>query len=976
MRSRSGNASVLPSLAAVVAAALAAFAPLQAESKPISQYINRVWRTENGLPQSSVQAIVQTRSGHLWLGTQEGLVRFTGIDFTVFDKKTQPAFRNNDIRALIEGRDRLWIGTANGLLSYRNGGFRTHFTNRPAADFISGLFEDAEGTLWIGTYGGLGRLRENRFDFFTTLDGLASNVVTAVCRDRAGIVWIGTADGLNRMKDGRISVYTRTDGLPHDFITALQETGDGSLWIGTRGGLARLKDGRFRVYTTRDGLTSDSVISLYEDREGCLWIGAERKGLNRFEAGVFTSFTMKDGLSDDYVLSICQDREGLIWVGTYAGGLNRLWKGKFTTYTTHDGLPGDDVRVILEARDGSFWIGVREGGLARFRNGEITAYSMKDGLPDNTVRALFEDDQGRLWIGTNNGLSCFRDGRFVNYSRRDGLAHDFVRCIVQDPAGRIWVGTTGGGLHLFDRGRLIPYLDRGIPDTVIRSLTVARDGSLWIGANDGLAHWRDGVYTRYSSESGLSADPVYAIHEDAAGTFWIGTYGGGLYRFKDGRFTAITIRQGLFNDVVFQILEDDAGSLWMTCNVGLYRVRKSDLNDFADGRTASVECVSYGMADGLRSAECNGNAQPAGWRARDGRLWFPTIAGVVVIDPARIEHNTQPPLVAIDRALIDAVEYCPVLDAVAPPGGGSLEFQFAGLSFIAPERVKFRYRLEGYDRGWIEAGNRRGAYYTNIPPGRYRFLVTACNNDGLWNTEGASFEFRLRSHYYQTVWFYGLGVLALAGAVLAFYQIRVGRLKARERTLAGLVDERTRDLAETNRKLTRAARELKRLANTDGLTGVSSLRHFRRVLDAEWRRAKRQEIPLSLITADVDYFKAYNDNYGHHAGDRCLRAIARQMKETATRAGDLVGRCGGDEFVALLPATDAGGAAAVAERLRGRVEALGIRHEFSPVSDRVTLSIGVSTRVPGRKQTKEALIKASDAALYRAKRAGRNRSIS
>ncbi len=957
----------------VFLAAISVCAPLLEAAKPIAQYINRVWRTENGLPQSSVQAILQARSGHIWLGTQEGLVRFNGTDFTVFDKKSNSEFRNNDIRVLHEGRDRMWIGTANGLLSYKNGRFQTHFTNRPAGDFISGLFEDSQGTLWVGTYGGLCRLKEGRFEFTTTLEGLASNVVTAVCTDREGAVWIGTANGLDRMKDGRISVYTRENGLPHDFITSVLETRDGSLWVGTRGGLVRFQDGRFRVYTTKDGLTSDTIISLYEDREGCLWIGAERKGLNRFGDGVFSSFTMRDGLSDDYVLSICQDREGIIWVGTYAGGLNRLWEGKFTTYAMREGLPSNEVRTILEGCDGSVWIGTREGGLACLRGGEMKTYSMKDGLPDNTVRALFEDKDGRLWIGTNNGLSCYRDGRFVNFSRKDGLAHDFVRCIVQDQAGRLWVGTTGGGLHLFDRNRLICYLDKGIPDTVIRSLTVARDGSLWIGTNDGLCHWQNGKYARFSSADGLSADPIYAIHEDSEGTFWIGTYGGGLFRFKNGRFTHYTIRQGLFNDVVFQILEDGRGDLWMSCNVGIYRVKKRDLDDYAAGKIEAISCVSYGMPDGLRSAECNGNAQPSGWKTRDGRLWFPTIEGVVVIDPDRIEQNKQAPLVSIDQVLINAVDCCPALKADAPPGGGSLEFHFAGLSFIAPERVRFKYKLEGHDDEWIEAGIRHNAFYTNIPPGRYRFRVIACNNDNMWNSEGASFEFRLRPHFYQTKWFYALTVLALMAVGLGLYQLRVRQFKARERELAGLVAEKTKDLAEANQKLGAANKELERLANIDGLTGVFNRRFFMDVLEVEWRRAERQGIWLSLLMADVDHFKAYNDNYGHQAGDQCLKIIARMMKKTVTRAGDLMGRYGGEEFIVVLPATDLQGAGTVAERLRSQVKTLGIKHEFSQVSDRVTVSLGVATMRPKRGQSMNALVKASDEALYKAKRAGRNR---
>jgi diguanylate cyclase (GGDEF)-like protein len=946
---------------------------------PLSSYVCRNWSTRDGLPQVSVQAIVQTHNGFLWLGTQEGLVRFDGVKFTVFDKKNTPEFRHSDVRALCPGRDgRLWVGTANGLLSYKDGVFSSHFLDRnPSGNFVSCLFEDAQGTLWIGTSGGgLNRLKNGSLTTFTTREGLSADVVTSVWSDREGVIWAGTANGLSRLRDGKFSLYTSKDGLPSDFVTAIRETADGSLWIGTRRGLVRRKDGLFRVYTTNDGLTSDAIGCIFEDRQGGVWIGTERKGLNFFEDNRFYGYTTKEGLSNDFILSICQDREDVIWLGTYGGGLNRLWKGKFTTVTMRDGLPSNEVRTILEGRDGSVWIGTLNGGLARFRGGTGTTFSTRDGLPDNMIRALFEDADGALWIGTNNGLSCYKSGRFITYSRKDGLTHDYVRCIVRDLAGRLWIGTSGGGVHLFHEGRLINYRDKGIPENVIRCLAVGRDGSLWVGSNTGLTRWQEGKATHFSEKDGLPREPLYAIFEDEDRVLWLGSYGGGLCRFKDGRFSRITVKEGLFNDVVYRILDDDQGNLWMSCNLGIYRVEKTSLNGVAQGTRSRVNCVSYGIADGMLSSECNGNAQPSGWKTGDGRLWFPTNEGAVVISPKSIPKNTLPPLVSFEQVLINGKAYYPGLKAGVPPGPGSLEFHFAGLSFIAPEKMKFRYKLEGFDPNWVEAGTRRDAFYTNISPGSYRFSVIACNNDGLWNETGASFDFTLTPNFYQRKSFFALiGVMVfLAG--FGILRWRVHRFRARERELTVLIEARTKDLADVNRRLEGANEKLEHLATHDGLTGIVNRRHFMNVFEVEWRRAERLSLPLSLIMADVDNFKAFNDRYGHQAGDECLKALASLMAATVARAGDLVGRYGGEEFIFLLPATDAEGAARVAERVRTKIETESLRHESSSVCDHVTVSFGVATVVPKRDISAGMLVKASDGALYQAKKDGRNRTES
>jgi PAS domain S-box-containing protein len=372
------------------------------------------------------------------------------------------------------------------------------------------------------------------------------------------------------------------------------------------------------------------------------------------------------------------------------------------------------------------------------------------------VMATYVDRQGTLWIGTRGGLSRMEGGRFVTYTTRQGLSNNNVSAIYEDPSGNLWVGTAGGGLN-----RL-----------------------------------KDGKFTTYSTANGLSNDVVWSLYGEDDGTLWIGTNGGGLVRLKDGKFTSFTTRDGLFDDAVFQILDDGHGNLWMSSNKGLFRANKAQLNAFALGATHSIHCVSYGTADGMKSKECNGGFQPAGWKLRDGRLCFPTMKGLVFVDPSQLRPNPLAPPLVIEQVTANQRAFSPFQAARVPPGRGQLEFEFAALSFISPDNIHFMYRLEGFDKEWVDAGSRRAAYYTNIPPGRYRFTVTASNSDGVWNRTGASFDLTLEPHFYQTLWFYALcGFLVLSLAVAA-HLLRVRQFNEREKELSRRVDERTRELQQ------------------------------------------------------------------------------------------------------------------------------------------------------------------------------------
>jgi signal transduction histidine kinase/ligand-binding sensor domain-containing protein/CheY-like chemotaxis protein len=804
-------AGVLAGLAAVLwgvpAAAGDAGDPLS-----LRHYVRQTWQTADGLPQNSVLPIVQTRDGYLWLGTQEGLVRFDGVRFTVYDRKTTPAFTHNFVSALLETRDgALWVGLNGGGVVRMIDGQATRWSTAEglSSNAVVSLVETPDGDVWAGTYGaGLNRITtKGAVRVYRRRDGLPSDFCYALAAAPDGSFWIATSDGVVHATGGRFRVHTARGGLADDMVHAVVVDRHGVVWFGTASGLSRFDHGRWRTFTRADGLTADEVFALAPGRADTLWVGTRTGGLNRLRGGRFDSYTSAEGLPDDFVDGVLEDREGNVWVGLNAGGLTRLRATPFETLSMRDGLPADGIRCLLQARDGSVWIGTNGYGVARIENGRVTSWSTRDGLPNGAITALAEARDGTIWIGTRLGVSRLKNGRVSTFTTEDGLPQSDVRALLQDKQGVMWVGTVGGVCRMNADGCApVP----GLTGTVVRAMLERADGSIWVAGYGGLTRYFNGVVTTFAPRDVPSKDLLFSLVEGAPGVLWLGSSGGGLLRFADGRFTRYTTRDGLFDDTVFRVLPDQRGSLWLTCNRGLSRVSIAELDALdrlGQGATRPViRPTVYAEVDGLPTSEFNGGSSPAGIAARDGRLWLPSIKGVVVVDPQRLTRNAVPPPVVIEHVLVDRIAQDHRVEADAPPGSGALEIQYTALSFTAPTRVRFRYQLEGFDADWVDAGNRRTAFYTNIPPGHYTFRVRAANNDNVWNEVGASYALRLRPHFYQTSWFY---VLCSLGALVFGYgaiRLRVRQLRARERRLARLVDERTRELEEAREAAVEASR--------------------------------------------------------------------------------------------------------------------------------------------------------------------------
>jgi len=779
-------------------------------SMAITQYGTTVWTTDQGLPQNSINAIAQTPDGYLWFGTQEGLARFDGARFTIFDKRNTPALDSHHINALLVTRDgTLWIGRNGGITRYKDGKFTSYAKKDGLQDgFIWSLTEGADGSVWIGTYyQGLSRYHNGKFTTYTMKDGLAFDLIWATETGRDGALWIGTnGGGLSRFARDKFTNYTTKDGLANNIVWAVHEDRAGNVWVGTNAGLNRLHNGKFTTYTTADGLSNNSVKVIKEDRDGNLWIGTDGGGLSRFSNGKFTSFAAPQVLSDASVSSLYEDLEGSLWVGTSAAGVHQLRPGKFVTISRSEGLIADIVWAVRETADGSLLIGTNNG-FSRWKNGVMTNLTAPKGLSSNVVRSVLEARDGSLWLGTADGLDRYQNGKLTVYrTANSGLSHDMIRGLTQDREGNIWIGTRGGGLNRFRDGVFTVFNTKnGLVNDVIASVDEDSKGALWISTNGGLSVMKDGQIRNYTTQDGLSNETVRVTYEDRDGTHWIGTYGGGVNRFKDGHFTHVTTKDGLFDDVVYSILEDGRGYFWMTCNRGVFRVSQQELNDFLDKKIKSVHSISYGVADGMKKAECNGG-YPAAWKGKDGRLFFPTAMGVAAINPNKMWLNAVPPKVWNEEVLIDERAIPATQEGItAGPGLRSLEVHYTALSFLAPQRVAFRYRLKGFSDEWTDAGARRVAFYTNLPPGNYTFETMGSNNDGVWSPARNPLQIRIQPAFYQNKWFWAASVILLIIIVRAAVKMRLRILQDNERLLVQRVDEQTAQLIAAKEAAEKAA---------------------------------------------------------------------------------------------------------------------------------------------------------------------------
>jgi signal transduction histidine kinase/ligand-binding sensor domain-containing protein len=721
-------------------------------------YVTRFWQTDDGVPQSSVTAVLQSRDGYIWLGTRSGLARFDGVRFVAFNGGNTPEMQSPHVTCLFESADgALWIGHEDGEVTcYEGGKFRSVPVKAAwRGGKIFGIGADRNGDIWfVNQAGELARLKDGLV--IPAAPGPVTRLL-GVARNPLGGFWLQRDNEVLAVEDGTPEPLS-LEGPAKPYIQGVAASRDGGLWIMTENRMRKWKDGKWLQDLGPAPWEWAPVHTVIELKDGRFAAATADHGLFIVSTELDSlHFCRSNGFSSDWVTSLCQDREGNLWAGTGNGGLAVLRPGHVSTLNSPDRWEGRAVLSVATDADGALWIGTEGAGLYRFHDGTWTNYQGNAGIGNYYVWSVTQDAEKRMWAGTWGGGLLVRN--FMQFEVPPELADLSapIPALLPMPNGRMLVGT-GVGLLEYTPGK-VTWLGRTpelfSPD--VRAVRAAPDGTIWFGmSGGGLGCLQQGKLRQFRRAEGLGSDFVQCLHLEPDGTLWIGTFGGGLNRLKNGRFTAITKNQGLPDDVICDIEDDGLGNFWISSHGGLTRIKKTDLNNFADNPTNGLHCLSYGLSDGLPTLECSGGFQPAGCRTADGRLWFPTARGVVAVDPANVKINHLPPPVVIEEMRVDG-HTVSINDPKNPtriePGSHRYQFDYTGLSFVAPEKVRFRYRLAGLDADWFEAQAERRANYSHIPPGDYKFQVRACNNDGVWNDAGATIAFTVLPAFYQTWWF-------------------------------------------------------------------------------------------------------------------------------------------------------------------------------------------------------------------------------
>ena len=771
-------------------------------SLAISQYLHTSWTQEQGVDLPGVQAIAQGPDGYLWLGTSTGLIRFDGIRFVHWEPSARDKLPSNDIRCLIaSGKHGLWIGSALGISRMDQG----RITAYPAADRwlggpVVGMMEDHLGRLWLLGQAPPGRSLgmlspDGSFQIYDQHEGLPAQAVQTIFEDKQHTFWVGTSKNLCRWSPGRQADCVKAPAVS---VWSLVEETNGDLLIGddiTRSTL-RLSDGVLQTAITK--AESGSIIPkvTLRDRDGAIWMGTLGEGLMRLTNGRLQRFTSHDGLSGDMINALSEDREGNLWVGT-ATGIDRFRDPKVVHLTSRDGLSSDLVTAVFAARQGGAWVGTFGGGLNRVTADHTTRYLKDSGLPSTVILSLYEEPNGTLWVGTTAGLAHSSGDRFVQVRDAEGRTLDRVFAITGKSNGALALADGNRGLFTVRNGRADPLFPER-PVEGVYQLQYDRSGVLWIGYfKGGIAAVSGNSFRLYTTADGLADGSIRAIHQDAAGDIWVGT-ATGLSRFRNGAWTKWTARQGLPDGGVRGIVEDGPRhALWLVTAGGLLRVSTADL-DIASASATPVKLLLYGRNDGLRLAASGNMVNPPITTSNDGKIWLCTQDGLAIVDPARIRSNPLPPPVVIEQMLLDgtALDLTPTRELSFR--GRQLQITYTALSLTVPERIRFKYRLEKLDGKWSEPDVRRSVTYVNLPHGHYRFQVIACNEDGVWNNQGAVLAFFVEPYYYQTWWFGAMCIGAAGLTVWGAHRFRVRQLVSRVQLVA---QERARMMRELHDSL-------------------------------------------------------------------------------------------------------------------------------------------------------------------------------
>ena len=757
--------------------------------KKLTQYVHRTWQTPEGLSQTSVYSVTQTHDGYLWIGTQSGVLRFDGVEFNPVRALQANSLGDAWVRSMVEdGSGRLWIVTNDYQLIRVSGSKVKVFSEEDGlpTQYFSCLVRGTGDDVWACTPTGLVHFLGDKFEVHESPAQIGRRPDTG-CRASDGKIWMAGGDLLTTwdgVQFSRITLKSVTGNLE---MRALLCTTD-EVWIGTGKGLVHYTAGGERLYTSRDGVADDPILCLAAGRDGTVWVGT-RNGFSRVRKGSIETYSYRDGLSQNTVYWLFEDREGSLWVAT-RNGLNQFLEGAATRYSSAEGLPSNNPGPVFQDHQGTLWAGSLDGGLSRLSG---NAFTPLKALARQPVSVLAEDSSGSLWAGTNAGAFRLQDGQVKEiYTTAQGLPANRIRCIFRNHAGKLWVGTDKGPA-VFENGRFVQISELKQELSVpISAIGETPDGAMLLAAaRESVYRYAGGSLTKLEQIPRVltPVQDINAIYTDPDGVVWMGMNGLGLAMLRDGKLIRIRVKDGLFDGEISGFVLDAQDRLWMACGKGFFWVDRKDLLKFADGKITKFASTPYSPLDGLRTIQGTPGVQPGGVRTADGRLWFSATGWLLAFAPRLGTRPGAIPPVAIENVIIDGQPVDPADVRTLGPGRSNVEFEYAALTYLSPQRVTYSYMLEGYDRGWTNAGGRRQAFYTNLPPGKFRFHVVACGAFVNCNETGSTFYFEVAPFFYQRIWFLPLCLAVIGLLVWLVYQFRVEQLRSR---FALILAERSR----------------------------------------------------------------------------------------------------------------------------------------------------------------------------------------
>ena len=780
--------------------------------KKISQYVIDYWTKNTGLPTNSLIDICQTDDGYIWISSYNGLIRFNGIDFQVFDKNNTPAIKENGIGALaVDKEGTLWMTTqSSGLISYRGGEFQAHFNEDSLRHFYSVIYIDNQNRIWAASpEAGWFVYKDNQFHFLEYSTPLENIELATITQDKNGLFWFGTSGkGLFSYENSKFTNYSIQDGLISNWINVVYPDKNNLLWLGSDNGLCTFDGNKFTIIPDFNGISVNSIV--IDDFQN-VWIGT-RNGLffRRNNSHKFEQLSKRNGLKNNYISELLIDRENSFWLINHRGGLTRIKDGKFTCYGKQDGLMGTVINAICEIDTNHILVGADNGKITNISNNELSEFQTKLDLSGKRIRNIFKDSKKNIWISTYSGLlKIFPNGNEKWFSKETGFPGKYIRLVFEDSQHNIWVGTRNKGLIKINDDESYTIYDKsaGMNVDLILSIDEDLEGNLLVGTSKGGLHVISNgeIVSKFTRKDGLTDDVIFNTYTDIDGKIWLAVVGG-LNCLENGVISSFPVQSNVLLDTPFDILEDDSGNFWMPCSKGVMKVRKQDLFEYKAGEIKNLPSVLYDKYDGIKQSECTATA--ISLKAEDGQLWFPMLDGVTMIDPKKIPANNYVPPVYVEKLLVDNELYPLTIGLKIDSNKKRFIFTFNALSYYEPKEVLFQYKLEGFENEWGKPTKERTISYTNLSHGKYTFKVIACNNDGVWNKTGASFSFVIEPHFYETSWFYLLVVVALILFIYLTYKLRIQHLKKSQKRLEEVIKNRTVEIVEKNEKLLQQQEEI------------------------------------------------------------------------------------------------------------------------------------------------------------------------